>query len=147
MGDQRGKLKDTKLGAWFRDKAPDVLSAVGEVVPGGQVLQAVGALIDATTISEKEKEEARMLLLELQAQDRASARDREVRIAAATGKHDWMQRAVGITGLIAFIVTLVFAFVGNVDNEVLFHILGVVEGVAITIFGYYFGGSIAVEPE
>jgi len=147
MADQRGKLKDTKLGAWFRDKAPDVLSAVGEVVPGGQVLQAVGALIDATTISEKEKEEARMLLLELQAQDRASARDREVRIAAATGKHDWMQRAVGLTGLIAFIVTLVFAFVGNVDNEVLFHILGVVEGVAITIFGYYFGGSIAVEPE
>lgn len=147
MGDKRSKLKDTKLGAWFRDKAPDVLSAVGEVVPGGQVLQAVGALIDATTTSEKEKEEARMLLLELQAEDRANARDREVRLAAATGKHDWMQRAVGLTGLIAFIVTLVFAFVGDVDNEVLFHILGVVEGVAITIFGYYFGGSIAVEPE
>lgn len=147
MGDTRSKLKDTKLGAWFRDKAPDVLSAVGEVVPGGQVLQAVGALIDATTTSEKEKEEARMLLLELQAEDRANARDREVRIAAATGKHDWMQRAVGITGLVAFVVTLVFAFVGDVDNEVLFHILGVVEGVAITIFGYYFGGSIAVESE
>lgn len=142
MGDTRSKLKDTKLGAWFRDKAPDVLSAVGEVVPGGQVLQAVGALIDATTTSEKEKEEARMLLLELQAEDRANARDREVRIAAATGKHDWMQRAVGITGLLAFVVTLLFAFVGDIDNDVLFHILGVVEGVAITIFGYYFGGSI-----
>jgi len=147
MDNQRGKLKDTKLGAWFRDKAPDVLASVGDVVPGGQVLKAVGALIDSTTTSEQEKEQARQLLLELQAQDRANAREREVRVAAATGKHDWMQRAVGLTGLIAFVVTLVFAFVGDVDNEILFHILGVVEGVAITIFGYYFGGSIAVEPE
>ncbi len=137
-------MKDTKLGAWFRDKAPDVLASVGEVVPGGQVLKAVGALIDATTTSEKEKEEARQMLMELEAQDRMNAREREIRLAAATGKHDWMQRAVGLTGLIAFVVTLVFAFVGDV---VLFHILGVVEGVAITIFGYYFGGSIVHGPD
>jgi hypothetical protein len=147
MGDTRGRLKDTKLGAWFRDKAPDVLASVGEVVPGGQVLKAVGALIDATTTSEKEKEEARQMLMELEAQDRMNAREREIRLAAATGKHDWMQRAVGLTGLIAFVVTLVFAFMGDVDNEVLFHILGVVEGVAITIFGYYFGGSIVHGPD
>lgn len=142
MDDNRGKLKDTKLGAWFRDKAPDVLASVGDVVPGGQVLKAVGALIDATTTSETEKQEARALLYKLQQEDVANARDREVQLAEATGKHDWMQRAVGITGLVAFVVTLVFAFVGDVNNEVLFHILGVVEGVAITIFGYYFGGSI-----
>ena len=147
MGDTGGRLKDTKLGAWFRDKAPDVLASVGEVVPGGQVLKAFGALIDATTTSEKEKEEARQMLMELEAQDRMNAREREIRLAAATGKHDWMQRAVGLTGLIAFVVTLVFAFVGDVDNEVLFHILGVVEGVAITIFGYYFGGSIVHGPD
>jgi len=147
MGDTRGRLKDTKLGAWFRDKAPDVLASVGEVIPGGQVLKAVGALIDATTTSEKEKEEARQMLMELEAQDRMNAREREIRLAAATGKHDWMQRAVGLTGLIAFVVTLVFAFMGDVDNEVLFHILGVVEGVAITIFGYYFGGSIVHSPD
>ena len=53
-----------------------------------------------------------------------------------------MQRAVGITGLVSFVITLFFAFAGDVENEVLFHILGVVEGVAITIFGYYFGGSM-----
>jgi hypothetical protein len=53
-----------------------------------------------------------------------------------------MQRAVGLTGLLAFVITLLFAFVGDIENDVLFHILGVVEGVAITIFGYYFGGSM-----
>jgi hypothetical protein len=142
MGDQRGKLKDTKLGEWFREKAPGVLASVGEVVPGGQVLQAVGALIDATTTSEAEKQEARKLLYELQQEDRANARKREVDLAEATGRHDWMQRAVGITGLVSFVITLFYAFTGDVENEVLFHILGVVEGVAITIFGYYFGGSM-----
>ena len=142
MEDNRGKLKDTKLGAWFRDKAPDVLASVGEVIPGGQVLKAVGALIDATTTSETEKQEARALLYQLQQADVENARKREVDLPEATGGQDWMQRAVGITGLVAFVVTLVFAFIGDVNNEVLFHILGVVEGVAITIFGYYFGGSI-----
>lgn len=142
MGDKRGKLKDTKLGEWFREKAPDVLASVGEVIPGGQVLQAVGALIDATTTSEAEKQEARKLLYELQQLDRSDARKREISIAEATGRFDWMQRAVGIVGLLSFVLTLVFAFVGNIESEVLFHILGVVEGVAITIFGYYFGGSM-----
>jgi hypothetical protein len=142
MDDNRGKLKDTKLGQWFANKAPNLLHSVGEVIPGGQVLQAVGALIDASTTSEAEKDEARAMLRELEQQDRANARQREIQLAAATGKHDWMQRAVGLTGLIAFILTLTFAFIGDIESEVLFHILGVVEGVAITIFGYYFGGSI-----
>lgn len=136
------KLRNTKLGEWFRDKAPDVLASVGEVVPGGQVLKAVGALIDATTTSEGEKQEARKLLYELEQADRENARNREIKLAEATGGHDWMQRAVGLTGLVAFVLTLAVAFLGHIEREVLFHILGVVEGVALTIFGYYFGGSI-----
>ena len=136
------KLRNTKLGEWFRDKAPDVLASVGEVVPGGQVLKAVGALIDATTTSESEKQEARKMLYELEQADRANARNREIKLAEATGAHDWMQRAVGLTGLVAFVLTLAVAFLGHIEREVLFHILGVVEGVALTIFGYYFGGSI-----
>jgi len=136
------KLRNTKLGEWFRDKAPDVLASVGEVVPGGQVLKAVGALIDATTTSESEKQEARKMLYELEQADRANARNREIKLAEATGAYDWMQRAVGLTGLVAFVLTLAVAFLGHIEREVLFHILGVVEGVALTIFGYYFGGSI-----
>ena len=136
------KLRNTKLGEWFKEKAPDVLASVGEVVPGGQVLKAVGALIDATTTSEAEKQEARKLLYELEQADRENARNREIKLAEATGAHDWMQRAVGLTGLVAFVLTLAVAFLGHIEREVLFHILGVVEGVALTIFGYYFGGSI-----
>lgn len=136
------KFRNTKLGEWFKEKAPDVLASVGDVVPGGQVLKAVGALIDATTTSESEKQEARKLLYELEQADRANARNREIKLAEATGAHDWMQRAVGLTGLVAFVLTLAVAFLGHIEREVLFHILGVVEGVALTIFGYYFGGSM-----
>jgi hypothetical protein len=39
-------LKDTKLGAWFRNKAPEVLEAIGSVIPGGDALKAIGALIE-----------------------------------------------------------------------------------------------------
>ena len=136
------KFRNTKLGEWFKEKAPDVLASVGDVVPGGQVLKAVGALIDATTTSESEKQEARKMLYELEQADRENARNREIKLAEATGAHDWMQRAVGLTGLVAFVLTLAVAFLGHIEREVLFHILGVVEGVALTIFGYYFGGSI-----
>ena len=38
---ERKALKDTKLGAWFRNKAPQVLDAIGEVIPDGGALQAM----------------------------------------------------------------------------------------------------------
>ena len=59
------KLKETKLGKWFRDKSPDVLEAIGELVPGGEVLKALGVLIDRTTESEEEKKKARLMLKSL----------------------------------------------------------------------------------
>ena len=45
------KLKDTKLGEWFRNKAPNAFEVIGDVIPGGDALKAIGALIDATTES------------------------------------------------------------------------------------------------
>ena len=89
-------LKDTKLGAWFRNKAPEVLEAIGSVIPGGDALKAIGALIDASTESEEEKEEARMLLIELENADRANARQREVEVTKVTGKRDWNPRQRGL---------------------------------------------------
>ena len=83
---ERKALKDTKLGAWFRNKAPQVFDAIGEVIPDGGALQAIGALIDASTESEEEKKQARMLLIELENEDRASARQREVDVTKVTGQ-------------------------------------------------------------
>jgi hypothetical protein len=135
-------LKDTKLGAWFRNKAPEVLEAIGSVIPGGDALKAIGALIDASTESEEEKEEARMLLIELENADRANARQREVEVTKVTGKRDWMQALVGMAAMTIGVVMVIWAMTGIQDKEVFFHILGFAEGTLVgQVVNYYFGSA------
>ena len=129
------------MGEWFRNKAPQHLDTIGDLMPGGQAIKAIGALIDATTESDSERAEAHALLAQAEAQDRADARSREVEFTKATGGRDWMQTAVGIVGMVAFIMMIWWATQGVEEREVYFHLLGVVEGVAVTIYGYYYGAS------
>ena len=67
---------------------------------GGDVLQAIGALIDSTTESEEERLEARRMLQELSNADRDSARNREIEVTKAIGKRYWMQIFVGVSAMI-----------------------------------------------
>lgn len=136
------KLKDTKLGDWFRNKSPDVLEAMGEIIPGGEILSALGVLIDRTTESDEEKREARMMLEELANEDRASARNREVEVTKALGKRDWMQAFVGMAAMIIGITMVIWAKAGVEDKEIFFHILGFAEGTLVgQVVNYYFGSS------
>jgi hypothetical protein len=136
------KLKETKLGKWFRDKSPDVLEAIGELVPGGELLKALGVLIDQTTESEAEKEEARFMLQELENADRASARNREVEVTKALGKRDYMQMFVGVSAMVIGIALVIWAKNGVEDKEIFFHILGFAEGTLVgQVVNYYFGSS------
>ena len=52
-----------------------------------------------------------------------------------------MQTAVGGFGIVAFILMIAWAMNGVEEREVYFHLLGVVEGVAVTIYGYYYGAA------
>jgi len=136
------KLKDTKLGAWFRNKAPKAFEAIGDVVPGGDALKAIGALIDASTESEEEKEKARLMLAEFANADRANARNREIEITKTLKKRDWMQSFVGIAAMVIGIVMVIWAKSGVEDKEIFFHILGFAEGTLVgQVVNYYFGSS------
>lgn len=136
-------LKDTKLGAWFRNNAPNVLDKVGDVVPGGQILSALGATIDALTVSDSEKEEARNMLLELELEDRKSARNREVEFTQATGKRDWIQAGIAALAMLIGIAMVFWAWAGVEDKEIFFHILGFAEGTLVgQVVNYYFGSSL-----
>lgn len=138
----RTPLKKTKLGAWFRNKAPKAFEAIGDVVPGGGALKAIGALIDATTESEEEKQQARLMLAEYENADRASAREREVEMARVLKKRDWMQSFVGVAAMIIGITMVVWAKSGVEDKEIFFHILGFAEGTLVgQVVNYYFGSS------
>ena len=138
----RTPLKNTKLGAWFRNKAPKAFEAIGDVIPGGDALKAIGALIDATTESEEEKKQARLMLAEYENADRASAREREVEIVRTLKRRDWMQSFVGMAAMIIGIVMVVWAKSGVEDKEIFFHILGFAEGTLVgQVVNYYFGSS------
>lgn len=135
-------LKETKLGEWFKTKAPGVLDVVGHVVPGGDVLKSLSRLIDSTNVSEEEKVKAKALLFELESGDRSDARSREVQFVRSMKRRDWMQVVVGGIGLLTFVIMIVWAMLGIEEREVFFHVLGVSEGILGSIVGYYFGSSI-----
>ena len=138
----RTPLKETKLGEWFREKSPDVFEAVGELVPGGEILKALGVLIDRSTEIEEEKKQARMMLQELEIRDRESARNREIEVTKAIGKRDWMQIFVGVSAMIIGITLVIWAKNGVEDKEIFFHILGFAEGTLVgQVVNYYFGSS------
>jgi hypothetical protein len=138
----RTTLKETKLGEWFRNKSPKIFDLIGDVVPGGDALKTIGALIDATTVSEEEKAQARMMLSQAANADRASARNREIEVTKVLNKRDWMQAFVGLAAMIIGIVMVVWAKTGVEDKEIFFHILGFAEGTLVgQVVNYYFGSS------
>lgn len=138
----RTTLKDTKLGEWFRNKAPKAFEVIGDVVPGGDALKAISALIDASTTSEEEKAQARMMLSQAANADRASARNREIEVTKTLNKRDWMQAFVGMAAMIIGIVLVIWAKTGVEDKEIFFHILGFAEGTLVgQVVNYYFGSS------
>lgn len=79
----------------------------------------------------------------IEAADRDSARKREVEIAKAGGQ-DIMMIASGAVALFAFLlvlVTVLFIDIPDKNEKLVYHVLGITEGVAISVFTYYFGSS------
>lgn len=143
------KFKDTKIGAWIKEKAPHLLEVVSDIT-GIEAIDKIGDLIKGETMSLQDKleierllSEERMAVMNAQVAELKSARDREVGVAQATGKPDYFQWVVGGIGLF-LLVLVVFngLFYEILNREVYYHVLGIVEGVGLSIFGYYFGSSL-----
>jgi hypothetical protein len=142
------KLKETKLGQTLKKVAPQVLDLVGGILPDQGALGIVKNLIDKDeTIDPATKQILHDQLIETykhEVQDRDSARNREVEILK-TGSKDWMMNVTGIIGLSSFaflIYAIVFITVPEHNSELMIHTTGIVEGIVLSIVGYYFG-SIA----
>jgi hypothetical protein len=146
------KLKETKLGQTLKRVAPQVLDVVGSILPDQGALGIVKNLIDKDeTIDPATKQMLHEQLVEtykLEVEDRDSARKREVEILK-TGSKDWMMNVTGIIGLGSFIFliyAIVFITVPEHNSELMIHTTGIVEGIVLSIVGYYFG-SIARNKE
>ena len=146
------KLKETKLGQTLKRVAPQVLDVVGSILPDHGALGIVKNLIDKDeNIDPATKQMLHEQVVEtykLEVEDRDSARKREVEILK-TGSKDWMMNVTGIIGLGSFIFliyAIVFITVPEHNSELMIHTTGIVEGIVLSIVGYYFG-SIARNKE
>lgn len=139
-------MKNNKLLAWVKKNAPQALDTAGDLLPDSGVLGIVKNLIDQDPdLSIDDRKELNNMLLErfkVAAQDRDSARRRQVELVKA-GARDWLFSVAGLTGLLAFmflIYAVVYLTVPKENKEIFLHLIGIVEGVALMIFSYYFGG-------
>ena len=142
------KFKDTKIGGILSKLAPGVLDVAGELLPDAGVLGVVKNLIDKDeSIPPQDKEMLHNQLKELyklEVEDRDSARKREVEIAK-TGKIDYMHDFTGIIGLGAFcfmIYAIVYLEIPASNKEVWINLIGIVQGIVLSIFGFYYGSAV-----
>jgi hypothetical protein len=143
------QIKNTKIGKLLKEKAPQVLDIVGDLLPDQGALGVVKRLIDDPSVemSAEEKQELNnqvMEMYQLEVADRDSARKRQAEMVKA-GAKDWLFNVTGLVGLGAFsflVCSIVFLHVPEENKEIFIHLIGIVEGVALSIFGYYFGSAI-----
>jgi len=146
--DDKKKFKDTKVGKFLNEKAPKILDTIGDVLPERGVLGIVKNLISKDEeMTPESKAEALIYLKEisdLEVQDRDSARNREIEVAKVH-KVDFLFYLTGFIGLglFCFIVyAIVYLQIPADNKEIWMQLIGLVEGVVLSIFGYYFGSSI-----
>ena len=148
MSTDKKPFKETGLGKILLGVLPGFIKGASKVLPDSGVLGVIKNLIDTDpTMTDEEKAAAHDQLVELyklEVEDRDSARKREAAIVTAGGK-DWMMSLTGIIGLAAFafiVYTVVTTNVPESNKEIFIHMIGIVEGVALSIFGYYFGSAV-----
>jgi hypothetical protein len=137
------------------DKKPFNETKVGKlltkVLPDKGVIGVLKDVLDLDEdLTPEDKERAADTLLkayEAEVEDRDSAHKREVEVAK-TGKFDFLFNLTGLVGLTAFgvIVWAILALeIPESNRELFYHLIGIVEGVTLSIFGYYFGTSMKDE--
>jgi len=141
------KLKDSKLGKLLKDKAPKILDVVGDLLPDKGVLGVLGNLIknDNTLTSEEKKmlHQQAVEFYKLEVEDRDSARNREVEIAKVR-KFDFMFNLTGLVGLGTFVFlvySIVYITIPENNAKTFYTLIGLVEGISLSIFSFYFGGK------
>jgi hypothetical protein len=135
---KKKKIKDTKLGAWLADKAPDILGVVGGLLPDKGALGIVKNLIDKDP--EVDSEEAqRVIDAEVKFQENVSARwaadmSSDVKLAK-------LIRPLTLIALMSmFMLTMVFDSVDTLPFNVKDSYVSLLEILMLTAFGAYFAG-------
>tara|TARA_R110002020_G_scaffold431916_1_gene641982 strand:+ start:2453 stop:2890 length:438 start_codon:yes stop_codon:yes gene_type:complete len=137
MSDKK-KLKDTKLGAWLANKAPNILGVVGDLLPDKGALGIVKNLIDKDDSVDSE-EAQRMIDAEVRFQENVTERWK-----ADMGSDIKLAKIIRPLTLIClmsmFMLTMVFDSMDNLPFNVKDSYVSLLELLMLTAFGAYFAG-------
>ena len=135
---KKKKIKDTKLGAWLANKAPQVLGIVGDLLPDKGALGVVKNLIDNDDSVDSE-EAQRMIDAEVRFQENVTERWK-----ADMGSDVKLAKLIRPLTLIAlmfmFMVTMVADSVDGWPFNVKDSYVDLLQILMMTAFGAYFAG-------
>ena len=132
------KIKDTKLGAWLKEKAPGVLSTVGNLLPDSGALGVVKNLLDKEPGIDPAEAKA-VIDAEVQFQNNVTERWKadmgsDVKLAKL------IRPVTLICLMVMFMATMVADSLDNLPFNVKDSYVSLLEILMLTAFGAYFAG-------
>jgi hypothetical protein len=135
---KKKKIKDTKLGAWLADKAPDILGVVGGLLPDKGALGIVKNLIDKDPKVDSE-EAQRVIDAEVRFQENVTDRWK-----ADMGSDVKLAKLIRPLTLIALMSMFMLTMVADSMDLWPFNVkdsyVSLLEILMLTAFGAYFAG-------
>ena len=138
MSKEKRKIRDTKLGSWLKDKAPNVLDVAGDMLPDRGMLGVVKNLLESTTDLDPEEIKAK-IDAEVQFQNNVSERwkadmSSDVKLAK------YKRPVTMIALMLMFMGTMVMDSLDNLSFNVKDSYVSLLEILMLTSFGAYFAG-------
>lgn len=135
---ERKKIRDTKLGKWLKEKAPDVLDTVGDLLPDSGGLGVVKNLLGGKPDLDPAEVQAR-LDAEVQFQNNVSERWK-----ADMGSDVKLAKYIRPITLIALMVMFMGTMIADSLDYLPFNVkssyVSLLEILMLTSFGAYFAG-------
>ena len=140
------KFRETKVGKFLADKAPDILNVAGELLPDAGLLGAVGKMIDDSKLTPEDKAQAHAQLVELynlEVEDRKSAR-------LLYSSDSTIQKVLATVFTIAYFALSFVMFkyfveedidLGEFEISFISTIFGAMSAKVNTVVDFFFGGS------
>lgn len=138
MNTDRKKIKDTKLGKWLKQKAPNILDTVGDLLPDSGALGVVKNLLDKEPGVDPAEAKA-VIDAEVQFQNNVTERwkadmSSDVKLAK------YIRPVTLIALMLMFMGTMVMDSLDNLPFNVKDSYVSLLEILMLTSFGAYFAG-------
>lgn len=135
---QQSKIKNTKLGSWLKDKAPDVLGVVGDLLPDSGGLGVVKNLLDKSPDVDPAEAQA---AIDAEVQFQNNVTERWKADMGSDVKLAKLIRPVTLIALMSmFMVTMVLDSMDELPFNVKDSYVSLLEILMLTSFGAYFAG-------